>query len=143
MNGLGLIAGSQVNARLVGRYGPAKLLRAGLLSIATSAGVLLAVVLAGGLGVWAVLAPMFVIVSSLSFVLPNSTALALADHAEVAGTASALLGVCQFLIGAIVAPLVGAGGTHSAVPMAAVMTGAALAALAARQFAVSRGRLAR
>ena len=48
--------------------------------------------LIGGLGVGAVLAPMFVIVSSLSFVLPNSTALALADHPEVAGTASALLG---------------------------------------------------
>jgi hypothetical protein len=45
--------------------------------------------------VWAVLAPMFVIVSSLSFVLPNSTALALADYAEVAGTASVLLGVAS------------------------------------------------
>ena len=33
MNGLGLIAGSQVNARLVGRYGPARLLRAGLSAI--------------------------------------------------------------------------------------------------------------
>ena len=46
--------------------------------------------------------------------LPNSTALALADHAEVAGTASALLGVVQFLIGALVAPLVGAAGTGRA-----------------------------
>ena len=36
MNGLGLIAGSQVNARLVGRFGPGKLLRAGLTSIATA-----------------------------------------------------------------------------------------------------------
>jgi len=140
MNGLGLIGGSQVNARLVGRYGPAQLLRAGLLSITASAAALLAVVVAGGLGVWAVLVPMFVIVSSLSFVLPNSTALALADHAEVAGTASALLGVGQFLIGALVAPLVGAGGTDSAVPMAAVMTGAALAALAARKAAGARRR---
>jgi DHA1 family bicyclomycin/chloramphenicol resistance-like MFS transporter len=143
MNGLGLIAGSQVNARLVGRFGPGRLLRSGLLAIAVSAGVLLGVVLVGGLGVGAVLVPMFVIVSSLSFVLPNSTALALADHPEVAGTASALLGVGQFLIGAIVAPLVGAGGTASAVPMAAVMTGAALAALLARQIAGSRRRVAR
>jgi DHA1 family bicyclomycin/chloramphenicol resistance-like MFS transporter len=142
VNGLGLIGGSQVNARLVGRYGPARLLRAGLLTIAASAGTLLAVVVAGGLGVWAVLVPMFVIVSSLSFVLPNSTALALADHAEVAGTASALLGVCQFLIGALVAPLVGAGGTGSAVPMAAVMTAAALGALGARRLAVGRRRSA-
>src|SRR3954470_6156106 len=138
MNGLGLIAGSQVNARAVGRFGAAKLLRGGLLSIAASAGVLLAVVTAGGLGVWAVLVPMFVIVSSLSFVLPNSTALALADHADVAGTASALLGVLQFLIGAVVAPLAGAGGTHSAVPMGVVMTVLAFAALTARQAAGAR-----
>src|SRR4029079_14810087 len=56
MNGLGLIAGSQVNARLVGRYGPATLLRAGLTTIAASACTLLLVVLIGGLGVGAVLA---------------------------------------------------------------------------------------
>jgi DHA1 family bicyclomycin/chloramphenicol resistance-like MFS transporter len=138
VNGLGLIGGSQVNARLVGRYGPASLLRAGLLAIAACSGILLAVVLVGGLGVGAVLAPMFVIVSSLAFVLPNSTALALADHPEVAGTASALLGVVQFMVGAAVAPLVGAGGTDSAVPMAAIMTVVALAALAARQAAGAR-----
>ena len=135
MNGLGLIAGSQVNARLVGRYGPATLLRAGLTTIAAAACTLLVVVLIGGLGVAAVLAPMFVIVSSLAFVLPNSTALALADHPEVAGTASALLGMGQFVIGALVAPIVGAGGTDSAVPMATVMTIAALAALGARRVA--------
>lgn len=138
VNGLGLIAASQVNARLVERFGPALLLRRGLAAIAVSASTLLAVVLAGGLGVWAVLVPMFVIVSSLSFVLPNATALALADHAEVAGTASALLGVIQFLVGAVAAPLVGAGGTSSAVPMAAVMTVLAFGALAARHAAGAR-----
>ncbi len=135
MNGLGLIAGSQVNARLVGRFGPAYLLRAGLVAIAVSASALLVVVSVGGLGVVAVLVPMFVIVSSLAFVLPNSTALALNDHAAVAGTASALLGMGQFVIGAAVAPLVGAAGTESAVPMAAIMTAVALAALVARHFA--------
>jgi DHA1 family bicyclomycin/chloramphenicol resistance-like MFS transporter len=135
MNGLGLIAGSQVNARLVGRFGPALLLRRGLSSIAVSGSALLVLVLTGGVGVWAVLIPMFVIVSSLAFVLPNSTALALADHPEIAGTASALLGVGQFLIGAVVAPLAGAGGTPSAVPMAAVMAAVALGAVAARRAA--------
>jgi MFS transporter, DHA1 family, multidrug resistance protein len=143
MNGLGLIAGSQVNARLVGRFGPGLLLRRGLTSISVSAAALLAVVVAGGLGVWAVLIPMFVIVSSLSFVLPNATALALADHASVAGTASALLGVMQFSIGAVVAPVVGAGGTGSAVPMAAVMTTVAAGALVARAAAGRRLRLRR
>jgi DHA1 family bicyclomycin/chloramphenicol resistance-like MFS transporter len=143
MNGLGLIAASQLNARLVGRYGPGLLLRRGLASIAISAAVLLAVSIAGGLGVWAVLIPMFAIVSSLSFVLPNATALALTDHPSVAGTASALLGVIQFSVGAVVAPVVGAGGTDSAVPMAAVMTTAAAGAVVARAAAGRRLRLRR
>ena len=87
---------------------------------------LLVVVLIGGLPVWALLVPMFVIVSSLPFVLPNTTALALADHAGVAGTASALLGVVQFMIGALAAPLVGVAGPDSAVPMGVVMVTLAL-----------------
>jgi DHA1 family bicyclomycin/chloramphenicol resistance-like MFS transporter len=74
---------------------------------------------------------MFVIVSSLAFVLPNATALALADHAGVAGTASAVLGVIQFLVGALAAPLVGVAGPETAVPMGVVMVVLALGALAA------------
>ena len=41
---------------------------------------------------------------------PNATALALADHPRVAGSASALLGVLQFIVGAAAAPLVGVAG---------------------------------
>ena len=94
---------------------------------------------------WALLVPMFAIVSSLPFVLPNTTALALADHAAVAGTASALLGVIQFMIGAIAAPLVGVAGPDSAVPMGVVMVTLALGALVAHQAAGRRQpwRLAR
>jgi DHA1 family bicyclomycin/chloramphenicol resistance-like MFS transporter len=129
VNGLGLVAGSQINARLVGRYGPAYLLRRALLVIAAAAAALLAVVLIGDLGVWPVIITTFLVMSSLSFVMPNSTALALADHAKVAGTASALLGVIQFLVGGLAAPLVGLGGTGSAVPMAVVMLSLAAGAV--------------
>ena len=146
MNGLGLIAASQVNARVVERVGPAtRLLRRGIVCVVASALALLVVVSIGGLTVWAVLAPMFVIVSSLAFVLPNATALALADHASVAGTASALLGVIQFMVGAIAAPLVGVAGPDTAVPMGVVMAVLALGALTALQVAGKRRpwRLAR
>ena len=145
MNGLGLIAASQVNARVVERVGPTRLLRRGIGCVVVSALTLLVVVAVGGLTVWAVLAPMFVIVSSLAFVLPNATALALADHASVAGTASALLGVIQFLVGAIAAPLVGVAGPDTAVPMGVVMALLALGALTALQVAGQRRpwRLAR
>jgi DHA1 family bicyclomycin/chloramphenicol resistance-like MFS transporter len=77
-NGLGLVAGSQINARLVGRYGPGFLLRCALAVITTAAAVLLVVVAVGGLGVWPVIGCTFVVMSSLSFVMPNATALALA-----------------------------------------------------------------
>ena len=59
--------------------------------------------------------------------MPNTTMLALADNREVSGSASALLGVCQFIVGALAAPLVGLGGTGSAVPMATVMFGVVVA----------------
>jgi DHA1 family bicyclomycin/chloramphenicol resistance-like MFS transporter len=138
MNGLGLIAASQVNARIVERYGPKRLLRGALICVVASSLVLLTVVLIGGLPVWALLAPMFAIVSSIPFVLPNTTALALADHASVAGSASALLGVTQFMIGALAAPLVGVAGPDSAVPMGIVMVTLSLGALVAFQSAGRR-----
>ena len=138
MNGLGLIAASQVNARVVERVGPRRLLQRALACVVASALALLVVVSIGGLTVWAVLAPMFVIVSSLAFVLPNATALALADHGAVAGTASALLGVIQFLVGAIAAPLVGVAGPDTAVPMGVVMAVLALGALIAQRAAGPR-----
>ena len=138
LNGLGLIAASQVNARIVERVGPTRLLRRALGFVAASALTLLVVVSVGGLSVWAVVVPMFVIVSSLAFVLPNATALALAEHAAVAGTASALLGVIQFMVGAIAAPLVGVAGPDSAVPMGVVMALFAVGALIAQRAAGPR-----
>jgi DHA1 family bicyclomycin/chloramphenicol resistance-like MFS transporter len=138
MNGLGLVAASQVNARIVERVGPTRLLRRALACVVASALTLLVVVSIGGLSVWAVLAPMFVIVSSLAFVLPNATALALADHPEVAGTGSALLGLVQFMVGAIAAPLVGVAGPDTAVPMGVVMAVLALGALIAQRVAGRR-----
>jgi DHA1 family bicyclomycin/chloramphenicol resistance-like MFS transporter len=133
MNGLGLVTASQVNARIVERVGPTRLLRRALACVVTSAVALLVVVSVGGLSVWALLVPMFAIVSSLAFVLPNATALALADHAEVAGTASALLGVIQFMVGALAAPLVGVAGPDTAVPMGIVMVVLALGAWTAHR----------
>jgi DHA1 family bicyclomycin/chloramphenicol resistance-like MFS transporter len=62
-------------------------------------------------------------------VLPNGTTLALAGHPRTAGSASALLGVLQFAIGAAAAPLVGVGTGLSALPMAVVIAALSLSAL--------------
>jgi DHA1 family bicyclomycin/chloramphenicol resistance-like MFS transporter len=131
LNSLGIVAAGQVNGRLAGHVAPRTMLGAGVGTMAVAGLVLLAVTIPGDLGVVALLVPLWVLVSCIGFVIPNATALALADHREVAGSASALLGVTQFLIGAAVAPLAGIAGTGTAVPMAVAMAALSFAAVAA------------
>jgi DHA1 family bicyclomycin/chloramphenicol resistance-like MFS transporter len=130
-NACGIVAASQINHRLLSRFTPIVLLRAALLAAAGAGVALLTLVLIGGLGVWAVLVPLFVVVSSVGIVMPNSTALALTDHPDTAGSASALLGMFQFVVGALVAPLVGVAGKHTAVPMALMIALLGVGALVA------------
>jgi DHA1 family bicyclomycin/chloramphenicol resistance-like MFS transporter len=127
VNAAGILALGALGARLVERVGPTRLFVAGLGQQAVGAAGLLVAVLADA-GLAAVLVALFLVVSSIGLVLPNASALALADHPRTAGSASALLGLCQFLFGAIAAPLVGVGGTDTAVPMAVVIVACALAA---------------
>src|SRR5207244_11797912 len=89
------------------------------------------VVIIGGIGLVGILPSLFVVVSSLGFVLPNATTLALSGHPRSAGSASALLGVLQFAIGATAAPLVGISGTRTALPMSVVMAALGVSALGA------------
>jgi DHA1 family bicyclomycin/chloramphenicol resistance-like MFS transporter len=129
-NGVGIVVSSQINRVLLHRIAPRRLLEGGLAAMCMGALALLTAV-AFGAPLAVVLVALFVTVASVGFVMPNATALALADHAEVAGSASALLGVNQFIVGAVVAPIVGIAGVGTAVPMALVMLvlclGAALA----------------
>jgi DHA1 family bicyclomycin/chloramphenicol resistance-like MFS transporter len=109
-----------------------RLLVAGL-SEALAGSLLLLAAVSLGLGLAGVLPGFLLVVSSIGLISPNATALALADHARQAGSASALLGLLYYVVGAAVAPLAGLGGTHTAVPMAvviAVMDGAAVVACA-------------
>jgi DHA1 family bicyclomycin/chloramphenicol resistance-like MFS transporter len=129
LNALGLTLVSQVNGRLVGRISPRRLLWTGL-GITAVGGVLLVSAAATGVGgLLAITVALFLVVSGIGFVMPNSTALALADHPEAAGTASALLGASQFVIGAVAAPVVGAFADGTALPMSLVIASTGLAAL--------------
>jgi DHA1 family bicyclomycin/chloramphenicol resistance-like MFS transporter len=58
----------------------------------------------------------------------------------VAGTAAALLGVSQYALGAVAAPLVGLGGSDTALPMATVIAVCAVGAALAFEVLVSRPR---
>jgi MFS transporter, DHA1 family, multidrug resistance protein len=128
LNGLAIMGGNLVNARLVSRVPMQRLLRAGLAGIAT-AGVLTALSAVAGAGAAVLLPLLFVLTGSIGFVIGNSIPLALEHERDRAGSASAVFGLLQFSAGAVVAPLVGLAGA-SAVPMGLAMAAAGLAAVA-------------
>ena len=104
---MGLIACSQLNAWLLPRFGAFALLRAATLIDLAAAATLLGVALSRTHRLAAVLPPLFAFVSCQGFVNPNSTVGALSRHAAHAGSASALMGMGQFMLGAVSGLLVG------------------------------------
>ena len=139
INALGIMAAGQVNGQLVGRISPQRLLAIGLTATA-SGGIALLAVIIGGIGLVGILPALFVVVSSIGIVMPNATTLALANYPRRAGSASALLGVLQFIVGAAAAPLVGVAGGNTAYPMGIVIAALGVSALAAF-VALSRTRV--
>jgi MFS transporter, DHA1 family, multidrug resistance protein len=136
VNAVGFVAASQVGARLVRRTGArALLLAGGAAQLVGGLEVLLCAVTGAPLA--AVLPGLFVVVASIGIISPNATALALADHADVAGAASALLGLASYVVAGAVAPLVGLGGEGSVTAMALVVSACAAAGLASAVLAGS------
>ena len=106
LNAAGLIFAAQVNVRLLRRHSSQRVLE-GALWVACLAAVIMAVMGLGHLGGLLVTLPIFVFISSLGFVFPNSTAGALAGQGHQAGTASAMVGFLQYGGGALAAAAVG------------------------------------
>ena len=106
LNSLGIVIGSMINARIVGRMEPHVLLRNATYVLAVSGVALLLVAQSE----WLVLPLLFIVASSLGFILGNATALGNGVVRERSGTGSAVMGFAQFLVGGMVSPLVGLGG---------------------------------
>ena len=124
----GMMLGSQVNASLVRRVGPVRLLRLALPATAVCVGAMLLAVVTQTGGVAGLVVPLWCSTALLASVMSNASALAVSRHPESAGTAAAVMGVVQSGLGGAVSPLVGVlGGTG--VAMAGVMLAAALLAV--------------
>lgn len=120
-NACGLIGASQVNRRLLRRFTPQQILNVAFMVNAVVALLLTVSVLTAVGGFPLQLALMFVCLSMTGFLYPNVTALALAPFDKSAGSASALLGTIQYLLGATAGVLVGMFHNGTAVPMTATV----------------------
>ncbi|MQA80187.1 MAG: Bcr/CflA family multidrug efflux MFS transporter [Streptosporangiales bacterium] len=130
VNSLGIVVCAQVSGRLAHRVGSGRMLRIGLGVMLVGAATLVPGVLVD-VGIIGILLGPFLIATSVGLVFPNAMVLALAEHGKDAGAASAMLGVLQFMVGGLVAPLVGVAGDGTEVPLALVMIGCAVASTVA------------
>ncbi len=94
-NAVGLVIGSQINARLLAYYSPRKILACVVFVPFLAGAILLGARLVGLAGLPILLPALFIAVSSLGFITPNSTALALQHQGARAGAATALMGALQ------------------------------------------------
>jgi DHA1 family bicyclomycin/chloramphenicol resistance-like MFS transporter len=127
VNALGILLCSQTSAVLVRRVGATALLTVGV-AVAFGAAALMLVGVLVSDSVLALLVPLFVLVSCTGLISPNATALALERHGSLAGSASALLGLAQFSVAAVVPPLASLGGVS---PMVLAVTALGTSAAAA------------
>lgn len=139
MNGLGIIVAGQATGRLVGRVGEGKLFVAGL-AISCAGGLALLAAIAAEASLPAILIPLFFVVSSVGIVGTAGFGLAMRDQGQAAGSASALLGLLAFLLGGVIAPIVGIAGRDNALPMGILIAAAELGAALAYVFMVRRSR---
>jgi DHA1 family bicyclomycin/chloramphenicol resistance-like MFS transporter len=133
-NALGLIAVSQVNAVLLKRHSPLKILKTSFTVFALASLSLLAVVQLG-LGFIAFSIPLFVLMSALGTVFPNTAALALSTKGIPGGSASALLGTFQFMLASLTSAFVSSFHDGTAMPMTGTLVFCSLLSLALFSFA--------
>jgi DHA1 family bicyclomycin/chloramphenicol resistance-like MFS transporter len=124
-NAAGLIITSQLNRALLARFGPSQILRWTILWTSLAGGLVWFVAVTGLGGFWGLAAALFLLVSSLGSITPNTIALALEHHGERAGLASAVLGALQFTIAATASWAVSVMHDGTAAPMGAVIAVAA------------------
>lgn len=133
-NSIGLVAAGQINGKiLVGRVPLERVLGFGLTVSGCAAVALLLMTTGtfGHVGLAPVAIGLCVLMTGMGFTMPNANSQGLMRASHAAGSASALLGTSQFLVGAVASPLVGVAGEHTAVPMALVQLGGLLIAAVA------------
>ncbi|GAA1853428.1 multidrug effflux MFS transporter [Myceligenerans crystallogenes] len=127
-NGVGLVLAAQVNAALVRRIAPMRILRFSVVAQAVLTALLLVVAVSGAGGLAGLLGVLWLALLFAPMIQPNAAALAMSRHGEIAGTSAAVIGAVQSGTAGVVSSLAGFLG-GGAVAMAAVMLGAIVVAL--------------
>jgi DHA1 family bicyclomycin/chloramphenicol resistance-like MFS transporter len=122
---LGGTLGAFANSRFVARLGITRMIGIGTLAMAAGGVAALLATAAGG-GIFGILVPAVLYMFGVGFVFANSMARTLSRFPRSMGAASAVFGVNQFLIGALVAAVLSLLSEPSPLPLVAAMAAAGL-----------------
>jgi DHA1 family bicyclomycin/chloramphenicol resistance-like MFS transporter len=133
VNAASFFAVAQCTGWLAARFGLRRLVQGAVIVYATVMLALLVLFASGVDSLYVMAAFLFVGYGCLGLVIPTTAVLALEEHGEIAGTASALMGTIQFVTGAVLMLFVGSFLNGTALPMVAGIAGCAAVALVLAQ----------
>lgn len=137
-NTAGLIMASQINAVIVEKFGPDRILGIALLWPAVLSMALITSLILGFTSIHGLLIMLFGFLVGYGFISPNASALGLSQHAAQAGTASAVMGVIQNGLGIVTIFVMSLLNAKSALPLALVMGGCSCLAIACHRCVARR-----
>lgn len=138
INAVAFFAVSQLTGTLTERFGLRRVVRTAVVVFAAAMSILFALTLAGIESLAVMAALLFVGYGALGLVIPTTSVLAMEDHGEIAGTASALMGTLHFATGAVAMIVSGLLATGAPLPMIAGIAVCAVIALALSQLLLGR-----
>lgn len=121
LNAIALIGAAQLNRFFLTRFLPERIITFTVSATALASFILLFFSFTGQGGFTALFGGLFVCLFGIGLSFPNLSAASLEPFGHLAGSASALLGMTQFLIGGIAGGLVGVFHNPTTVPMVAVI----------------------
>ena len=133
LNAAAFFGVSQLTARMTAKYGLARVIRVAVSGFAVAMSILAVLFVAGVDSLVLMMIFLFVGYGFLGLVLPTTAVLSLENHGAIAGTASALMGALQFVVGAAVMAVSGIFANGAPKPM---VIGIAISAAIA--FAIAR-----
>lgn len=125
INSIGFIAASQINARLLRKFSIEILLKK-ILFLQLFCGIILIVSGVNEPGFWLLTLLFFIFLFCCGAIVPNTTALALANQSIHSGSASALLGTLQFLFATITSFLISKLHNGGAIPITLIVGSCAI-----------------
>ena len=141
INAVSFFAVSQLTGWLGDRFGLIRVMRLAVTAFSLTMAAMVVVMGLGFSQLPVMAAFLFVGYGFLGLVIPTSAVLALEDHGEIAGTASALMGTLHFVTSAVAMVIAGLFFDGTALPMAAGIALCAVGAFVLTQATIGRRRV--